>query len=54
MLILETQSCNFNAVGFYLHEGFDLVGFLSCDYTNTDLTRKEVRLEMGWFNPYFR
>lgn len=50
MLILETQSCNFNAVGFYLHEGFDLVGFLSCDYTNTDLTRKEVRLEMGWFN----
>lgn len=50
MLILETQSCNFNAVGFYLHEGFDLVEFLSCDYTNTDLTRKEVRLEMGWFN----
>lgn len=51
MLILETQSCNVNAIGFYLHEGFDLVGFLSCDYSNTDLERKEVRLEMGWFNP---
>ncbi len=50
MLILETQSCNFNAIGFYLHEGFDLVGFLSCDYSDSDLDRKEVRLEMGWFN----
>ena len=50
MLILETQSCNVNAIGFYLHEGFDLVGFLSCDYTNSDLSRKEVRFEMGWFN----
>lgn len=50
MLILETQSCNVNATGFYLHEGFTLVGFSSCDYTNDDLDRKEVRLEMGWFN----
>ena len=50
MLILETQSCNFNAINFYLHEGFDLVGFLSCDYSNADLERNEVRLELGWFN----
>ena len=50
MLILETQSCNVNAIGFYLHEGFDLVGFLSCDYSDTDIERKEVRMEMGWFN----
>lgn len=50
MLILETQSCNTNAVGFYLHEGFTLAGFSTCDYSNTDLERKEVRLEMGWFN----
>ena len=50
MLILETQSCNVNAIGFYLHQGFDLVGFLSCEYSNTDMDRKEVRLEMGWFN----
>ena len=48
-LILETQSSNINAVDFYLHEGFTLIGFDSCCYTNTDLERKEVRLNMGWF-----
>lgn len=53
MLILETQSCNVNAIGFYLHEGFDLVGFLSCDYSNNDIGRKEVRIEMGWLNNNF-
>ncbi len=50
MIILETQSCNINAIDFYLHSDFTLVGFLSCDYSNEDLKRKEVRLEMGWFN----
>lgn len=50
MIILETQSCNINAIGFYLHEEFMLVGFCSCDYSNTDLDRKEVRMELGWFN----
>ena len=48
-LILETQSSNVNAVDFYLHEGFTLIGFDSCCYTNRDLKRKEVRLDMGWF-----
>ena len=48
-LILETQSSNINAVDFYLHAGFTLIGFDSCCYTNTDLERKEVRLNMGWF-----
>lgn len=48
-LILETQSSNINAVDFYLHEGFTLIGFDSCCYTNTDLERKEIRLNMGWF-----
>ena len=48
-LILETQSCNTNAVGFYLHEGFTLIGFDACAYSNNDLTRKEVRVELGWF-----
>lgn len=48
-LILETQSCNVNAVDFYLHEGLTLIGFDSCCYNNRDLERKEVRLEMGWF-----
>ena len=48
-VILETQSCNVNAIGFYLHEGFTLIGFDSCCYSNRDLERKEVRLELGWF-----
>ena len=48
-LILETQSSNINAVDFYLHASFTLIGFDSCCYTNTDLERKEIRLNMGWF-----
>jgi len=48
-IILETQSCNVNAVDFYMHEGFTLIGFDSCCYSNNDLCRKEVRLEFGWF-----
>ncbi len=46
-IILETQSCNVNAIGFYLHEGFTLIGFDSCCYANNDLERKEVRVELG-------
>ena len=48
-VILETQSCNVNAIDFYLHEGFSLIGMDTCCYKNNDLQRKEVRLEFGWF-----
>ncbi len=48
-IILETQSCNVNAIGFYQHEGFQLIGMDTCCYKNNDLQRKEVRLEFGWF-----
>ncbi len=48
-IILETQSCNVNAVDFYQHEGFTLIGMDTCCYKNNDLRRKEVRLEFGWF-----
>ena len=48
-LMLETQSSNVNAVDFYLYEGFTLIGFDSCCYTNRDIERKEVRFNMGWF-----
>lgn len=48
-IILETQSCNVNAIDFYLHEGFTLIGMDTCCYANNDLERKEVRIEMGWF-----
>ncbi len=50
-IVLETQSCNVNAIEFYLHEGFTLIGLNTCEYQNNDLERKEVRLEMGWFLP---
>lgn len=46
-IILETQSCNVNAVEFYLHEGFTLIGMDTCCYANNDLSRKEVRIELG-------
>jgi len=48
-IILETQSSNVNAIGFYHHEGFQLIGMDTCSYGNDDLERKEVRLEFGWF-----
>ena len=48
-IILETQSCNVNAIGFYQHEGFTLIGFDTCAYSNNDINRKEVRFEFGWF-----
>lgn len=48
-IILETQSCNVNAIGFYLHEGFELIGFDTCCYTNNDIRRREVRINLGYF-----
>ena len=48
-IMLETQSCNTNAIGFYLHEGFTLIGFDLCCYSNRDADRKEVRIELGYF-----
>ena len=47
-LVLETQSCNTPAIDFYLQNGFMVNGLdLSC-YTNEDVEKKEVRLEMVW------
>ena len=48
-VILETQSCNTNAIGFYLHQGFELIGFDTCCYTNEDTARREVRVNLGFF-----
>lgn len=47
VIMLETQSCNENAIAFYLSYGFTLIGFDSCAYQNNDLERKEVRMEFG-------
>jgi len=45
-IILETQSCNYKAIEFYIKNGFIVNGIdLSC-YSNDDVTKNEVRLEM--------
>jgi len=48
-IILETQSCNVGAISFYESEGFTPIGMDSCCYSNRDLERKEVRINMGYF-----
>lgn len=48
-IILETQSCNTAAISFYEKEGFELIGFDSCCYSNIDREKKEVRINMGCF-----
>jgi len=46
-VVLETQSCNDPAIRFYRSCGFSLIGLDMISYTNQDVTRHEVRLEMG-------
>lgn len=48
-IILETQSYNAKAIGFYLHEGFELIGLDTCCYSNNDIERREVRINPGYF-----
>ncbi len=48
MVILETQSCNVAAIGFYLHKGFKVIGFDTCSYTNFDIDNHHIRIEMGF------
>jgi predicted N-acetyltransferase YhbS len=50
-LILETQSCNTAAIAFYQSEGFTLMGFDTCCYSNNDLQRREVRLNFCYMPP---
>lgn len=45
-IILETQSCNSKAVEFYTKDGFKINGIDFSSYTNNDVEKKEVRLEM--------
>lgn len=47
-IILETQTSNYNAIQFYLRNGFEPVGFDKINYSNSDIELKEVRLEMGF------
>ena len=47
MVVLETQTCNENAIAFYKKCGFELIGFDLYSYSNADPERHEVRIEMG-------
>ncbi|XMB85153.1 GNAT family N-acetyltransferase [Mycoplasmatota bacterium WC44] len=48
-IILETQTCNVKAIEFYLSQGFKLGGFDRSCYSNNDIEKKEVRLELVFF-----
>jgi ribosomal protein S18 acetylase RimI-like enzyme len=47
MLVLETQTNNAEAINFYLQFGFSVIGLDINAYSNEDIDKKEVRLEMG-------
>jgi len=44
---LETQSGNLPAIGLYRKCGFELIGFDKTAYSNEDVPKHEIRLEMG-------
>ena len=48
-IILETQSCNVRAISFYRSQGFELIGYDTCCYTNRDIARHEIRFNFGYF-----
>lgn len=47
MTVLETQTCNENAIAFYRRSGFEIIGFDLYSYSNEDPKRYEVRIELG-------
>lgn len=47
MMVLETQSCNIPAIRCYLKNGFKVIGFDTHAYSDTDLEKHEIRIEMG-------
>ncbi|QVK21352.1 GNAT family N-acetyltransferase [Mycoplasmatota bacterium] len=48
-IILETQTCNTKAIDFYLSQGFELGGFDKSCYSNDDILKNEVRIELVYF-----
>lgn len=47
MLVLETQTNNAKAINFYLKFGFEFIGFDLAAYSNEDIKKREIRLELG-------
>lgn len=52
-LVLETQSCNEPAIRFYHSCGLRFIGLDATHYSNDDILKREVRLEMGLDLPDF-
>ncbi|HSN94800.1 MAG TPA: GNAT family N-acetyltransferase [Anaerolineaceae bacterium] len=46
-LVLETQTCNDPAIRFYRSCGLSVIGLDILHYSNEDIEKKEVRLELG-------
>ncbi len=47
-VILETQSCNYPAISFYLKNGFKLIAINTIEYSNDDLQKDEVRFDLAY------
>jgi GNAT superfamily N-acetyltransferase len=47
MLVLETQTNKDTTIKFYLNFGFKLIGLDIAAYSNEDIEKKEIRLELG-------
>lgn len=47
-IYLDTHSCNTPAIDFYLAQGFHFCGLDTTYYSNTDIERKEVMLQMAY------
>jgi ribosomal protein S18 acetylase RimI-like enzyme len=47
-IVLETQTSNYPAIQFYKKHGFNLIGCDLISYSNNDVEKKEVRIEMGF------
>jgi ribosomal protein S18 acetylase RimI-like enzyme len=45
-IYLDTHSCNVPAIDFYLAQGFHFCGLDTTYYSNTDIERKEVMLQL--------
>ena len=48
-LILECQTSNVKAINFYLKCNYELIGCDTICYSNNDIEKNEVRLEMAKF-----
>lgn len=47
-ITLETQTSNYPAIQFYMKNGFELNGLNTISYTNEDVKKNEVRVELGY------